>query len=202
MSTQADKDKAILLLAEKLRKGDKQAFRQVYDRYHQQLYAFSLRFTRSSEDAKEVVQAVFLNLWKYRSNLKSHRSLEPYLYQIARNENLKLLQKIAKDTSLREKMSQRLPLSSLRTEEEIVYSEYEAIARKAIALLPPKRKLIYEMTYQQGKTVKEVAVAMGISVQTVRTQLSQAINAIKNYLQQHADISFGMVCALLPQLIR
>ena len=186
-------------LVSRLRKGDERAFRTLYDTYHQRLYGFSLKFTHSSEDAQEVVQNTFLKLWEYRARLDPKRPLEPYLYQIAKNENLKYLQKVARNAPLREAAYQQMKSASSTVEQDVIFAEYEAIAERAVASLPPKRKLVYEMAHQQGKTVKEIAATMGISSQTVRTQLTQALQAIKVYLKQHADISFSLAFALLTR---
>lgn len=188
-------------LVSRLRKSDEQAFRTLYDTYHQRLYAFSLKFTHSSEDAQEIVQNTLLKLWQNRARLDAQRPLEPYLYRIAKNENLKFLHKVAHHHSLRTVMHQRMSTTAASPEQDTIFDEYQAIAKQAIALLPPKRKLVYEMTHQQGKTVKEIAAAMGVSSQTVRTQLNQALQSIRGYLKQHADISFGLLLALLDRLL-
>ncbi len=187
-------------LVNRLKKSDEQAFRRLYDTYHQRLFAFSLKFTHSSEDAKEIVQNTLLKLWQNRHRLDASRPVEPYLYQIAKNENLKYLNKVAHRNSLQVVMHQRMSSSTASPEEDAIFGEYQAIAERAIALLPPKRKLVYEMMHQQGKTVKEIAAAMGVSAQTVRTQLNQALQSIRGYLKQHADISFGLLLALLDRL--
>ena len=181
-----------------LQQGDEHAFRALYDTYHQRLYQFSLRFTHSSEDAKEIVQNTFLKLWQHRARLDPQRPLEPYLYRVAKNENLKFLQKIAHHHDLQKMVYQRMEVTAASPEQDAIFVEYQIIAAQAIAALPPKRKLVYEMMHEQGKTVKEIAAVMGISVQTVRTQLSQALQSIRGYLKQHADIS--LLLALLTEL--
>lgn len=186
--------------ARRLQQGDEKAFRQVYDTYHQRLYAFSLRFTRAPEDAKEVVQNTFLKLWQHRARLDAARPLEPYLYRIAKNENLKFLQKAAHHHVGQEAISPRNERTAASPEQEMIFAEYQAAAGRAIASLPPKRKLVYEMTHQQGKSVNEVAFAMGISAQTVRTQLAQALQSIRVYLKQHANITL-LLAALLAKIL-
>lgn len=192
----------IFLLVNQLKGGDERAFRTLYDTYHQRLYGFSLQFTHSPEDAKEVVQNTFLKLWEHRARLDAERSLEPYLYRIAKNENLKYLRKIARRHHLREAAHRRMEPAVASVEQDVIFAEYEAIAERALAKLPPKRRLVYEMAHQQGKTVKEIATAMGTSSQTVRTQLIQALHTIRGYLKQYADIGFSLWLALLTEFFR
>lgn len=199
MSIKSIRDIDTTSLVNRLNKGDELAFRKLYDTYHQRLCAFSYKFTHSWEEAQEVVQNVFLKLWEHRRRLDPNRPLEPYLYRIAKNENLKYLQKVARSSTLREAIHQRMQSAASSAEQNLIFAEYEAIAERAVASLPPKRRLVYEMAHQQGKTVKEIATAMGISSQTVRTQLAQALQSIRVYLEQHTDISF--VLLFLSQLV-
>ncbi|WKN43673.1 RNA polymerase sigma factor [Tunicatimonas pelagia] len=188
-----------LFILTRLKKGHESAFRVVYDRYHQRIYGFSLKFTHSAEDAQEVVQNTFIKLWQHRAQIDPKQPLEPYLYQIAKNENLKFLQKVARNKDLRDQLHQRMNSLVSTTEQEVIFTEYTAIAQQAIALLPPKRKLVYELSHQQGKTTREIATYMGTTPQTVRQQLAQALHFIKIYLKQHADLSLGLLMALLAQ---
>lgn len=195
-----DSDQKFSVILNRLKKGYEDAFRIVYDRYHQQIYGFSLKFTHSPEDARGIVQNTFTKLWQHRTQLDPQRPLEPYLYQIAKNENLKFLQKAAQNKTLREHLYQRMDSSTSTVEQEIILAEYTSIAQRAIDLLPPKRKLVYEMAQQQGKTTREIASYMGITPQTVRFQLAQALRFIKLYLKQHADLSLGVLLTLLARL--
>ncbi|MEM8967643.1 MAG: RNA polymerase sigma-70 factor [Bacteroidota bacterium] len=183
----------------RLKKGHQDAFRAIYDRYHQQIYGFSLKFTHSPEDAQEITQNIFYRLWQHRTKIDPQRPLEPYLYQIAKNENLKFLRKVAQDKSLRDQLYQQMNDSTPTAEQEMIFAEYTSIAQRAISLLPPKRKLVYEMAQQQGKTIREIASLMEITPQTARFQLTQAISFIKHYLKQHADLTLTLIVALLTQ---
>ena len=194
------KDLSSSCLVSRLKKSDEQAFRSLV-RY---VSPAPLRLLAEVHPlfgrCQEVVQTTLIKLWQNRARLDAGRPLEPYLYRIAKTENLKYLQRVAHHHSQRAVMHQRMSPTTASPEQDTIFNEYQAIAARAIALLPPKRKLVYEMTHQQGKTVEEIATAMGVSSQTVRTQLTQALQSIRGYLKQHTDISFGVLLALLDRL--
>ncbi|MGD1891988.1 MAG: RNA polymerase sigma factor [Cyclobacteriaceae bacterium] len=188
-------DQNFFNVLDRLKKGREDAFRVVYDRYHQQIYGFSLKFTHSPEDALEIVQNTFTKLWQHRTQIDPQRPLEPYLYQIAKNENLKFLQKAAQHKTLREHLYQQMNPPASTVEQDLILAEYTSIAQQAIDLLPPNRKLVYEIAQQQGMTTREIAAYMGITPQTVRLQLAQALRFIKLYLKRHADLSLALLLA-------
>ncbi len=184
-----------------LKRGDARAFRTLYDTHHHKLYNFSLTFTHSSDDAKEVVQNVFYRLWQYRKSIDPKRPIEPYLFRIAKHENMKFLKEIAKRDDLCRVMYERMQLSTASPEQDIIFEEYQIIAQQAIQALPPKRRLVYEMSCQQGKDANEIAHVMNISPKTVRVQLMQAIRFIRGYIKQHADLSLSALITFLYQLL-
>ncbi len=178
-----------------IKRGDERAFRGLYNVLHHKIYVFSLRFTHSSDDAKEVVQNVFLRLWKYRSRIDPSQPIEPYLYQIAKHENLKFLRQAARQVAIREHTP---PLSASRAagEDRLILAEYLRTAEQAMAALPPKRRLVFQMAIQEERSVREIAVEMGINTQTVRTQLARAVQTVKQYLRRHADVSISVILLL------
>lgn len=167
-------------IVKRLKKGDEQAFRAIYDSYHHKLYNFSLKFVHADETAKEIVQNVFLKIWHNRRKLNPQLSFQAYLFKIAKHENFKYLKKAARDASLKEELIHRCLSTAAPVEDDLLFSEYQAMASKAIALLPPKRRLVFELA-QQGLTLEEIAQELGISVHTVRSQLAHATRSVKDY---------------------
>ncbi len=168
------------LIIKRLKNGDEQAFRTIYDVYHLKLYSFSLKFVHDPETAREIVQNVLLKIWRNRSTLNLKLSFQAYLFKIARNENYKYLKKAAREDSLKEELIQRALPTQSTVEDHLIFTEYQAMAHKAIELLPPKRRLVFEMA-QQGLTHEEIALELGISVHTVRAQLANATQSVKDY---------------------
>ena len=183
----------------RVKRGDERAFRELYNALHQSMYAFSLRFTHSSDDAKEVVQNVFLRLWKYRSRIDPSQPIEPYLYQITKHENLKFLRQAARQATLREH-APPLPASRAGGEDGLILAEYLCTAEQAMATLPPKRRLVFQMAMQEERSIQEIAAEMEVNAQTVRTQLTRAVQTVKQYLKRHTDIGVSIALWLITKV--
>ena len=187
-------------IVKRLKQGDETAFRTLYDSYHPRLYSFSLKFVHDPEAAREIVQDVFLKIWSNRRTLNPQLSFPAYLFKIAKHENFKYLKNAARETSLKEELIRRaLPLQFL-PEDQLIFTEYQAMAEKAIQLLPPKRRLVFEMA-QQGLTHDEIALELGISVHTVRAQLTHATQSVKDYFMRFAGVALTVALFLFFGLL-
>ncbi|MGB5817891.1 MAG: RNA polymerase sigma factor, partial [Saonia sp.] len=90
------------LLVIELSKGNESAFEKLYNTYRNNIYAYALSLLKSKVHAEEVVQEVFLAVWKKREKLDGSRSFRSFLFTMARNKSFDLLKKAANDLRLRE----------------------------------------------------------------------------------------------------
>lgn len=181
----ATKDFSEQLLVSELKKGNEKAFRKLYDFYYQDIYGYSISLLKSKELAEENVQDVFLKIWLHRDNLNLEQSFKSYLFTIARNQAFNLLNKSANDMLLKEEVF----YTSEKSHDEGDYSIREADCKKlkkqAIKQLPPKRKRIFKMSRKEGKTYEEISQELGISVNTVKNQMSKALESMRVFFQVH-----------------
>lgn len=181
----ATKDFSEQLLVSELKKGNEKAFRKLYDFYYQDIYGYSISLLKSKELAEENVQDVFLKIWLHRDNLNLEQSFKSYLFTIARNQAFNLLNKAANDVLLKEEVF----YTSEKSHDEGDYSIREADCKKlkkqAIKQLPPKRKRIFKMSRKEGKTYEEISQELGISVNTVKNQMSKALESMRVFFQVH-----------------
>ncbi|MEQ9438945.1 MAG: RNA polymerase sigma-70 factor [Cyclobacteriaceae bacterium] len=182
-------------IVERLKQGDEQAFRIVFDTYYPRLLNFSMKFVHADENAKEIVQDVFLKIWHNRRKLNPQLSFQAYLFKIARHENFKYLKKVARDVTLKEELVRRCLSTASSGEDDLLFAEYQAMAKKAIALLPPKRRLVFEMA-QQDLTHDEIAKELGISVHTVRAQLANATQSVKDTFLRFTGVTLSILLLL------
>ncbi|WP_336727630.1 RNA polymerase sigma factor [Paraflavisolibacter sp. H34] len=173
---------------ERLSKGDRELYAQVYAYYLPKLYHFALPFTKSSkEDAEEIVHDVFLKVWMRKEALVGVRSLEAYLFSIARNL---LANRHRRQQHLQQIVTQ---LTVVKSEEEntlqddIIFGEYYKTALEAIEQLPEKKKRIFLLRTQQGLKLEEIATEVQLSVPGVKKHLYDAFGFIKEYMRQHGD---------------
>lgn len=163
--------------------GNETAFRQLFDGYRLRLFNFALELTHSRTDAEEMVQEVFLKLWKGRSNLSAVISPQKYIYTMLRNQVLDHLTRMARDKKLRDQAWANIQAEGDYTEQAILAAETDGIVRKALQQLSPRKQTIYQLSRHEGLSHQEIASQLGISVPTVKNTMVEILRFIKTYLR-------------------
>jgi RNA polymerase sigma-70 factor (family 1) len=171
-------------LVEKLQKGDVEAFDLIYDKYSRKLYAFGLKYLKSTAEAEELVQSVFLKLWENYKILKKESSFKSYLFTIAYNDICKLfrkrnyLQKFISDT-----LYENSQLYS-EIEDSIDYQSVLERVQQIVDNLPERQKTIFLKSREEGKSTKEIAEEVGLSPGTVDNYISESLKFIRARLHK------------------
>ena len=177
------------LLAQELKKNNRKAFRKLFDTYRGDVYAYSLSMLKTKAHAEEIVQDVFLKIWQHREKLNPDLSFKAYLFTITRNLTFNFIRKAANDRKLRGEVFYNSQKSRDSLNDKILEIDYEILKSKAINQLPPKRKRIFELSRNEGMSYEEISKYQGISISTVKGQMSKALSAIKIFLHTNGDIS-------------
>lgn len=171
--------------AERIQDGDRQAFRALFRRYAEPLCTFAEQYTKSPEIAEELVQDLFLKIWKDRTRWSPTTSVKSYLYAAARNLALDYLKhervvETWKQEALRNgRSSPRTPDESLRRK------ELGQDVREAVDELPERRKYVFKLSRQHGLTYREIATVLDISIKTVETHMRRAFRFLREQLVSH-----------------
>lgn len=158
-----DNERIILLL----QKGDHEAFETVYRLYSASLRAYASVLLHDDEAAYEVVQDIFVTLWKRRQSLDPTQSLKNYLLRATHNNSLHWLQ-LETNRHIHEQVAM-LELTISSASEEI--SSRIRMLTSAISELPPQSRRVLEMSYWKEKDNASIAKELSISVRTVETIL-------------------------------
>ncbi|WP_299552461.1 RNA polymerase sigma-70 factor [Seonamhaeicola sp.] len=177
------------LLVKELSSGNEKAFKKLFDIYYQDIYVYSKSIIKSTEFAEGIVQDTFLKVWLNRENIDPKQSFKSYLYTIAKNHAFNFLQKAANNKKLREEIFYKGKRYANAADRRILEADIERIKNEAISQLPPKRRLIFEMSRYQGKSYKEISEELGISISTVKSQMSKALETLRHLIQVHGDMS-------------
>lgn len=182
-----------------LREGNKQAFDLIYQRYSVRLYGNLLKLTRSTSEAEDVLQEVFLKVWNNRANIDPERSFRSYLFKIAENKIYDFFRQAAKDRRRAAHLyaavsTEPFPIEGLLEEEKI------GLLQKAIESLPQQRQQVFRLCKLEGKTYKEVSEMLGISVSTISDHIVKATKSIRNYFEdnEHA-LNIVLLSLILSQ---
>ena len=168
-------------LVEKLRKGDIDAFDQVFSRYASRLYGFALKYLKSKEEAEGLVQDVFLKIWENKKNIKKDSSFKSYLFTIAYHDMCRIFRsrqiylKFVEKSGLVEK-------TAIDPEEQIEYKSALEQVNRLIEKLPEKQKRIFIKSRKEGKSSKEIAKEMNLAPGTVDNNISAALKFLRKHI--------------------
>jgi len=170
-------------LVERLNEGDIEAFDLVYKKYSGKLYSFGLKYLKSTDEAEELVQSVFLKLWENLKILRKESSFKSYLFTIAYNDICKIFRKRSYNSKFIEETLYDNAQSSSRSEESIDYQSVLIRVQKIIEKLPEKQRIIFIKSRFEGKSTKEISKEIGLSPGTVDNYISKSLAFIRTRLQ-------------------
>jgi RNA polymerase sigma-70 factor (family 1) len=171
-------------LVEGLQKGDVNSFDLLYDRYSGKIYSFGFKYLRSSEEAEELVQSVFLRLWENYRILKKELSFKSYLFSIAYNDICKLFRKRNYQKKFIEETMNKESLFSTGTEDGINYDSLLEQVQKIVDKLPEKQRIIFIKSRMEGKSTKEIANEIHLSPGTIDNYISEALKFIRHHIKE------------------
>lgn len=184
-------DAELLLL---LKHGDQVAFTEIYNRYWSLMYIHVFKMLRSEDDTKDILQELFSALWLKSSVLNPDTKLSGHLYISARNRVFNLIRQNKVKSDYITSVLQFISEADLDTLEHLEERDLVAAIESEIGKLPPKMRLIFEMSRKQNLTYKEIGKELGISEQTVRKQVQFALRILKPRLNA---IGVGMLSLLM-----
>lgn len=180
MKTVADAE-----LYQRIKDKDKQAMEILYDRYEKILYSFVYKLTEDREAAEEVIQEVFIKLWRGVANYHSDRGkFSSWLFTLARNQAIDLIRK--KKTNRLVNMEAIEPIVSPEStaDEMIEWNEEKKEVRKAIRRLSEEQREIIQFVYFQGYTQQKIADKYKIPLGTVKSRVRLALRNLKLFLAE------------------
>ena len=161
---------------------EKSAFRMLYNTYFEPLALFADRIVNDAEAAEDIVQECFIDFWAHRRFLQLENGLDKYIYQSVKLSALTYYNRQQRKWDIYEKASKDIPTTELPPDSRS--DEIEAIYH-AINCLPEERRKIFLMICVDGMKYQEVADALKISINTVKTQMSRAIKSLREKLDDH-----------------
>ena len=193
-------DEMELLL--KLIEGDSESFRRIYEFYQGRVYLFALRLTKSKTSAEEVVQEVFVKLWEKREKIKIEKNFSAYILTITKNLILDGLKKAAHDRTISQKIYSNMQAMQNISVDKLIEKELARLHKQAIDRLSPQKKIVFMLSREEELSYEEIAEKLGISKNTVRNQMTDALKSIREFLSNHAEIACIILAAIpKPELV-
>ena len=168
---------------------DSSAFEELFRTYFPPLMAFARKILVDEDDAREVVQKVFISLWEKRERVDLTSSFKPYLFTSVHNRSLNVIRD-------RKKFSEEeIPdmAGDWDVSAQIETMELEQKIREVIDSLPERCRQIFELNRFDGLKYSEIASQLNISVKTVENQMSKALKILREKLAKYMMLLLWLV---------
>lgn len=171
-------------------------FENIYVAHYSRMKRFAQEYVIREEDAENIVQDVFLDLWEQNFFLLTHTNLFAYLFTTLKNRCIDFLRHktIVQNTAqkLQDDYTKALQMKfqSLEAFDEQLFSEpdIETVIQNAIESLPEKCREIFVLNKIEGKKQKTIAQELNISINTVENQMAIAYKKLKEILKDHIPL--------------
>jgi len=177
-------------LIKSLKQGDAKSLELLFRRLYPRLVSYANKYLNNTDEAEEIVQEVFFRIWKDREKLDDRKSINGYLFKAVKNNCFNLLQhwKVEnKYADLINYVYQSLPEEN-NAYENFIAQELEIDFQKALHHLPVECRKIFELSRFEGLKYQEIAVKLNISIKTVETQMSRALQKMRLQLKEYLAI--------------
>jgi len=168
--------------------GNQNAFRQLFDSYSKPLAQFAFSIVQTKDAALDVVDEVFIRMWKNKENIIAIENIRVYLYTAVKNAALNYLSHIS-----RQQINEPFDYLNIqlveehRPDQQMITEELFKKIHAAVEELPPRCKMIFKLVREDGLKYKEVAEILNLSVNTVDAQMVIAVKRIVEKVKTHFD---------------
>jgi RNA polymerase sigma-70 factor (ECF subfamily) len=162
---------------------DAAAFCEIYERYKEFVYVVVKGRLEEAEEARDITQDIFLNLWINRSQLESIREFKVYLYVVCRNQVVSAYRK--KNVRIKGEIDliERIDALEHSAEDRHYGLELNKHVGQVVDQMPETMRNCYQLSKNEGKKNTEIAGILNISEKTVRNNVSEALKRLKVSLQ-------------------
>ena len=161
-------------------KGDMQAFEEIYRIASSFVYSVALRITTNADEAKEVTQDVFIKIYNNLRRFGFRSSFKTWVYRITANTALNALKKSSKEMGRRVDYDVTLKTKDDRatTTQAIEMDDNKKLLSSLLDMLNPDQKACIVLREIEGLDYREISKALGININTVRSRLKRAREAL------------------------
>ena len=187
--TKLPDDQLIVLL-----KQDKlSAFKEIYGRYWKKMYGEAYKRLKNKELSEEIVQEIFTNLWVKRQSLQITSTVGGYLHLAVANQVIDQYRKELTREKYREAFKIVHSEVDNSTEDAIMLRDLAYTIETEVNQLPDKCRSVYELSRNEHKSNKEIALHLGISEKTVENHLTKALKKLRLGLSHYLFIIVALL---------
>ena len=168
-------------------KTKEKAFRILISKYKERLYWHIRKIVISHDDANDVFQNTFIKIFKNIDKFNEQSKLYSWMYRIATNESITFINKRAKERNVDISDYHEQLASTLESDVHFSGDEIQLILQKAIATLPQKQQLVFNMKYFDEIKYNEMSEILETSVGALKASYFHAVKKIENYIKTETN---------------
>ena len=161
-----------------------QQFKALFDASRERLYAFLYRLTHDAQLTEDILQQCYLKIWERFDQIEKQEDMIPLLKTYARNSWIDLLRKKAREESGLSQLS-LLQEHGSAADAGMLNREMRTLLQDIIGCMPRRRQEIFRLIKEEGLSYKEVSHRLGISINTIETQMGHAMKFIRKRLYEN-----------------
>lgn len=165
-----------------LKSGDELAFIEIYNRFWPVLYLHSRKMLRDDDQAKDIVQDIFTNLWNKCEDIQINSSIKNYLYSSVRNHTLNYINRGKLKDKYLDSLVDFVHKGEFQTEEQVIVRDLSERIEREVADFSPKMKTIYELSRKKGLSNLEIAFELNITDHAVKKTINRALKRLKRQI--------------------
>jgi RNA polymerase sigma factor (sigma-70 family) len=164
-----------------------QAFRELIKQYKERLYWHIRKIVISHDDADDVLQNTFIKVFRGIDNFKQDSKLYSWMYRIATNESITFINKRARERNTDITEIKQDLVTSLSSDDWFTGDEIQLILQKAVATLPEKQQLVFNMKYFDDMKYDEISKILDTSVGGLKASYFHAVKKIEKYIKSRTN---------------
>lgn len=188
-------------LLNSIRLGDRTAFEQLFEQYWELLYGLAAQKTGDDSEAEDIVQELFVELWRRKTPLVLTTSLRTYLisclyYKVLYHFRKKGFRQRHYTAFARFSEEHTAAMDINSPEFETAYAQLQEVVDNVIARMPGQMRTVFLLKHYQGQSVNHIAEQLGIAPETVKSHLKTAMNRLRK-----AGELYSKALLLLPAFL-
>ncbi|TAH42939.1 MAG: RNA polymerase sigma factor [Bacteroidetes bacterium] len=161
------------------------AFNLLVQQYQQKVYWHIRRILIDHDDTNDVVQNVFIKIWKSLDNFREDSKLFTWIYRIATNEAITFLNQKKKRFFIPLVNVEHELANSLNSDPLFTGDDIERLLQKAILKLPTQQRIVFNMKYYEGLKYEQISEVLGVTVGALKASYHHAVKKIEKFVTQH-----------------
>ncbi len=156
----------------------------IFNSYYEALCIHAYKLVKDKDAAEDIVQDVFTKVWIRRDEITINTSVKSYLYRSTTNTALNYLERNKRTTTEAEDVLEGFVGNLPNPETQAMNNELENSIQEAIEALPPKCRVVFTLSREEGYKYHEIAKELDISIKTVENQMRIALERIRGHIKK------------------